>query len=660
MRSAMTGVHVIRAVISLAVICMLGACGDGSSPAGVDETRPSSNGASWTTLGTRMRTSVPGISITENGDAEWTDYDPPVLYPRTVMLATQYIVMPDGTELAAYVTLPADENGQAVAAQLPAVLMLTAYNGAVQARVGGELGQSLGAADPYIVQHGYATVVVDVRGTGQSGGEWTAFGEAEQADYGRVVDWVTAQSWSDGRVALHGVSYIANAAVITAAQNHPGVKAVFAIVPIGDAYRDIVFTGGQVNTTFMPIWFGLIASLGLAQPELLTSPEQGSGAMLDHLSGTIVGFQAPLFLQGLSGDRGIVYDDPTPGSFWQLRSPLENNARITVPTFVVGGLHDIFQRSEPLTYETIKTTAGGAKLLIGPWTHQEGSVGEGLPADGIPVLNRIQLRWFDQYVKGLPVGADTLPNVTQFVAGHGYATSSDWPHPRVRAQEFYLRGDGSLSADAPQAGEASHYVVQQPVNGACSRNLSQWTMGIAGLLPLPCATDANAAEVLDAKYETAPMVEDLYINGPIQANVWISTTATDAVVSVRIDDVDPSGNATQLTNGLQVASMRAVDESRSRYLDGLMIQPWHPYTQAAVQPLDSGTPVRVSVEVFPTSALIARGHRLRIAVGSNNLPQGVPPVPTLLNSLVGLMTIHSDDERPSSVVIPTVPASALN
>ena len=155
------------------------------------------------------------------------------------------------------------------------------------------------------------------------------------------------------------------------------------------------------------------------------------------------------------------------------------------------------------------------------------------------------------------------------------------------------------------------------------------------------------------------MPADTVLNGPIEADVWIATTALDAGVSVRIDDVDAAGNVTPLTDGLQTASLRAVDASRSRTMNGLMIQPWHPFTPSSVQPLVPGVPVLVPVEVFPTSALIAKGHKLRVAIGASNLPQGVPPLPTLLNSLVGVLTVYSDAAHPSKVVLPVVPATAL-
>lgn len=632
------------AAATVALTTLLAACGSSSTA------EDAAAGSGWTTLGTRAAPAHDGKAITRNADAVWTDYDPAPLYPGSKSLPLQYITMRDGVKLAAYVTLPADADGNAIDTPLPVVLVQTSYNGAA-----GSVVKAIGGADPYITSHGYVTVTVDVRGTGQSQGEWEAFGEDEQADYAEVVDWVTQQPFSDGRIGVYGVSYLGITAIITAAQGNPAVKAAFPIVPIGDGYRDIVFTGGQVNPTFIPFWLVLVTALGVTNPTILTDPAQGIPALLQHLYGAVANFQVPTILKALLGDPGTAYD----GAFWNARSPLENDAKIKVPTFIVGGLHDLFQRSEPLSYEAVKNQVP-AKLLMGPWTHIQAAVGAGLPADGVPALNHIELRWFDQYVKGMDVGADTMPNVTQYVYGlEHYATASDWPHPAARAQRLYLRGDKSLSADAPAADEASNKILQQPIDGLCSISTSQWLAGLLGFVPLPCFENSGAAETLSVKFETPVLDEDIYINGPIEADVWMSTTALDAGLSVRVDDVDENGTAKSLTNGIQTASLRAVDESRSRKLDGQMIQPWHPYTQDSVQDAGNGNIVMVPVEIFQTSALIAKGHKLRIAVGASDLPQGVPPVPTLLQSLVGVLTIHSDAEHPSSVVLPAVPASAL-
>jgi len=649
MRKAKSGPDMIRALLMAAVTALAG-CGSSNAPQGGDGPAPSAR-SSWTTLGTSTTAATAGTAVTANPNGVWTSYDPPAEFAGIARQPVQYITLRDGTRLAAYVTLPADADGNAAPGRFPVVLVQTPYNGVVGGYVDG-----LGGADPYIVRHGYATVVVDVRGTGQSEGVWEAFGETEQADYAEVTDWAATQPFSDGRIGLYGVSYLGITALLTAAQHHPAVKAAFPIVPIGDGYRDIVFTGGQVNPTFIPLWLGLITALGVTNPTALTDPANGAPLVIEHLLNAALRFQAPLVLQALTGDPDTAYD----GAFWRTRSPLEVLDQVSVPTFVVGGLRDLFQRSEPTSYEALKNRVP-AKLLMGPWTHLEAAFGAGLPRDGVPLLNQIQLRWFDQYVKGMAVGAEQMPNVTQWVYGaERYVTASDWPHPQARAQRYYLYGNGGLGTEPPGSNTAVSRALQVPIGGLCSVSTAQWTAGAAGFIPLPCFENSNASDRLAVVFETPALTAPLYLNGPIQADIWMDTTAGDAGLSVRVSDVDERGVARSLTNGLQTASLRSVDASRSRMLDGQSIQPWHPFTLASVLPLPRNEPVLVPVEVFQTSAVIAAGHRLRVSVSASNLPQGVPPLGTLLQSLAGILTIHHDAARPSSVVLPVVPASALN
>src|SRR3546814_1520926 len=107
-----------------------------------------------------------------------------------------------------------------------------------------------------------------------------------------------------------------------------------------------------------------------------------------------------------------------------------------------------------------------------------------------------------------------------------------------------------------------------PNEGLCSISTSQWLAGLLGLVPLPCFENSNTSEVLSVKYQTAPLAEDMYINGPIEADVWLSTTAADASLSVRVDDVDENGVAKSLTNGIQTASLRS--EEHTSELQSLM------------------------------------------------------------------------------------------
>ncbi|PTU31303.1 CocE/NonD family hydrolase [Stenotrophobium rhamnosiphilum] len=635
--------HIGVAAIVAAIVFSAG-CSRSSSPDGSSSEGSGSNG--WTTNGTRGTLAKKNVPIKATSD--WVDYNPEATYPKSVT-STDTITMADGTKLAATIVLPADASGKAVDHPVPTVLTITGYN-----KAAGTYVPAIGGANTYLVSHGYAHVIVDERGTGASDGQWEAFGATEQGDYKPTIRWVATQPFCNGNIGLYGASLLAITAVLSAAQQDPAVKAMFPIVPMGDAYRDIVFNGGQVNVGFIPLWLGLVTALGVLDPNIVLDPATGLQQELDRVLSAVTNFQVPTILNAVVGDPDTAFD----GDFWASRSPIEQAGKIQIPTFIVGGLQDIFQRGEPMLYEALKNHTP-TKLLIGPWTHVDAAMGANLPLDGVPVLDHITLQWFDQYVKGMNVGANKLPNVTQYVYGEGhYVTASDWPHPQAKAQRLFLRGDKSLSLTAPTADEATNFALQQPVSGICSASTSQWTAGLLGLLPLSCFKDNTLAEALDVHYETPAMTEDYYFNGPIAADIWIATTGTDAGLSVRVDDVFGS-TVTPISNGLLTASMRAVDETRSRKLDGQRIQPWHPFTQEAVLPVTSGTPVLMPVEIFPTSAMIKAGHKLRISVGASDFPHGLPPLPNLVNGLIGGLTIYSDAAHPSSVVLPVVPVTAL-
>lgn len=195
----------------------------------------------------------------------------------------------------------------------------------------------------------------------------------------------------------------------------------------------------------------------------------------------------------------------------------------------------------------------------------------------------------------------------------------------------------------------------------CSLSYVQWTLGVAGLTDIrSCYWDHRVLEASALNYETAPMAEDYVIAGPLQADLWISSTAADAVLSVRIGEVLPSGRVVPITNGLQLVSLRAVDESRSRYVFGEMVQPYHFLTQDKEQMLQPDEVVKVSVEIFPTSVMIREGSKLRISISPSNQAQGVLNLVQRENVKGGVTTLHHSVDYPSSLVLLNVPMSVLS
>src|SRR5437764_4475318 len=191
--------------------------------------------------------------------AAWTP--PKAIASAVVKTANVPIRMSDGIVLYADVVQPAGSSGKALPGRYPVLLTQTPYN---------KNTPSLNFENDYLVEHGYVQVIADARGTGSSEGTWNSFGRREQRDGYELAEWARRQRWSNGKIGLHGTSYGAINQFLTAEQDPPGVKAAFPIVPMSDAYRDVTFAGGSVNTSFIPLWLGLVTGLGMVPPTYTT------------------------------------------------------------------------------------------------------------------------------------------------------------------------------------------------------------------------------------------------------------------------------------------------------------------------------------------------------------------------------------------------------
>jgi len=198
-------------------------------------------------------------------------------------------------------------------------------------------------------------------------------------------------------------------------------------------------------------------------------------------------------------------------------------------------------------------------------------------------------------------------------------------------------------------------VLPVPVAGLCTRSTNQWTAGILGALPItnPCLEDNRVNDLAGVTFDSAPVTKPVRFQGPLNARLYVSTLGGNGMLSVAVEDVAPDGTVKRLTGGWQVISHRALDTKRSRYLDGKLVQPFHPLTRAAEKPLALGAVAPVDVEVFPTGASIEKGHRLRIAVQAFDTPHLTPTLPQLPGSLSPI-TLHSSAAYPSQLVLPAL------
>ncbi|MFB9766720.1 CocE/NonD family hydrolase [Nocardioides kongjuensis] len=557
------------------------------------------------------------------------------------------ITMDDGVVLRGDLQRPAGADGKPVTTPLPVIVTITAYNKTV---LSAGAGATLAGADPgYLVARGYAQLTVDARGTGGSQGQWAAFSAREGKDAGAIVEWAASQPWSNGKVGMTGASYMGISQLFAAARKPRGLKAIFPQVPAADVYRDVVASGGQIDVGFIPLWLGLVTATGVIPPAYgLEEPQAGFTMALDHLMAGL-DFTLPLATQALLGGDPA-YDGP----FYRERSPIEVLDDVTVPTFLVGGEFDLFQRGTPLVFERLQQRGIPTKLILGPWDHLQGSAGAEVGKAGYGSLAELQLRWFDQYINGIDGRLDQIAPLTYYEQGSGsWVRKARWIDSDLSARSYALSGDavvggraGVLTTGTPTAGAA--VVPPIPVTGLCTRSANQWTAGLPNTLlkDLPCFRDNALNDLGGVTFDTAPQAADVHFQGPLNARLYVSTPTGDGMLSVAVEDVAPDGTVTRISGGWQTIAHRRLDESRSRYLDGQLLQPYHPFTREAKEKLPAGQVAPVDVEIFPTGAVIAKGHRLRIAVQAFDVPHLLSPVTDLAAQLVPV-TVHTGPQYPS-------------
>ncbi|HWV27598.1 MAG TPA: CocE/NonD family hydrolase [Aeromicrobium sp.] len=579
-------------------------------------------------------------------------------YPSTVTQTDLEIPMSDGTVLRGDLQRPVDAAGHTVTQPLPTIVTITAYNKSVQGSAGG-----LAGGDPaYLVKRGYLHLTVDARGTGSSEGVWCAFCAREAQDFGEVMQWVHEQPWTNGDTAMMGPSYMGISQMFAASARPDGLKAIFPQVPGADVYRDIVASGGVLDVGFIPLWLGLVNATALVPPAYTAQNPMGSiGELLTQLIGNGA-FSSQLMLAALFGGEPA-YD----GEFYTQRSPIYSIDQVDVPTFFISGEYDLFQRGTPLLYENLQQRGVPTKMIIGPWDHLQGSGGTGVEDAGYGSLAELQLRWFDAYVKGLPgQDLDRIAGLSYYEQGSGaWVRGEEWMPDSLQAATYLLDGSavalvspGGLTTSTPTSGET--IVPALPTQGLCTRSTNQWTAGILTMvLPsLPCFSDNQLNDAMGPVFQTEPLTEDLVIHGPANVRLYTSTPAGNGVYSVSLSDVAPDGTVSRLTGGWQLVSARALDESRSRYLDGTLVQAYHPFTKDSQATIPSGAVEPVDVEIFPTRARIREGHRLRVSVQAFDLPHALPIIGDLPSALVPL-TVHSGAQYPSSVSFGTPSAPTV-
>jgi putative CocE/NonD family hydrolase len=504
-----------------------------------------------------------------------------------------------------------------------------------------------------LASHGYVVVLQDTRGRFDSEGEFRPF-QNEAADGYDTVEWAAALPYSTGKVGMWGGSYVGATQMLAAMAHPPHLAAIHPYVTASEYYEGWTYQGGALMQWFVSSW-----SSGLAVDTLRRKaaarprdwveglPEQGY-----HLIDLpAVGDLAPYLREWMAHDT---LDD-----YWKATRVSDHYGEMTVKALHQAGWHDIFSRGSIENYLGMRAKAAtpearaGQRLVIGPWAHwqtsPEGKVGDVVfGKQAVWDDDAALLEWADFALEDQPNAYATGAPVRIFVMGDNtWRDEQEFPPARARATRYYLHaatgansaaGDGRLDTDLPkkEPPDRFDYDPNDPVRTLGGRLC-------CGAAYLPGPTDQRPSESRRDMlvYSTPPLESDLEVTGFITAEIQAASSAVDTDFTAMLVDVDPSGYARYLADGIVRARHR-----KSRERSDL---------------LEPGRIETYAIDLWATSNVFKAGHRLRLYVSSSNFPRfdrnpnSGEPAAGAARLVTAHQTVYHDAAHPSALVLPVVP-----
>ncbi|WP_174297547.1 CocE/NonD family hydrolase [Sphingomonas bacterium] len=546
-----------------------------------------------------------------------------------VVKHSTYVAMPDGTRLAVDVYLP---DPVAPGQKLPAVLEQTRYYRSTA--IGADPAQSCKAVSPhfgFFASRGYAVVVLDVRGTGASFGTRAAeFSDVEVEDGSRIVDWIAAQPWSNGRVGDEGISYVGTTAEMLLRNHNPKVKAVAPISAGYDYYSDLDFPGGARNQFFITGWGGFDRALDVGHPELVPLLAQldwrgpcpvdgdGDGKLK---AAAIAGHQRNVNSGNELGPVNFRDDPSLSGpTTWPNPSIYRRSIdQLHTPLLAISGWYDSGYANGAI--ERFQNSTSPERRLIVP-SSNHGVRAFYEPGVSTPTASSFDadaeiLRFFDHYVAGMDNGYDREPRVRWFSTGiDRWRSAPTWPR-QARETTFCLTGAATLDA-GPCTG--SGVVDFSPDADAATGDHSRWNTTLGGG---PVYYDERTDVDRRLLSFTGPaLTSAVDVTGYPSIDLSVTNTGADADYFVYLEEVKASGAAMYVTEGVLRASHSAIGP-----VDHKSFAPSHSDRAADRLTDTAGRKLRMAIRFQPISHVFAKGSRIRLVIaGSDKAHFASPPL----------------------------------
>jgi putative CocE/NonD family hydrolase len=529
-----------------------------------------------------------------------------LVFERNVPMKTR-----DGVTLHADVYRPAGEG------TFPVLLQRTPYNKDNAADFGRKA-----------VARGFMVVVQDVRGRYTSEGDWYTF-KHEMEDGYDTVEWAAALPHANGKVGMFGGSYVGATQMLAAIGHPPHLAGICPVVTASNYHENWTYQGGALEQWFDESW-----TSGLAQDTLDRAIRKDSNAVVGDRVLPLTQF--PVFnLQPIASGAQLTRElapyfldwlaHPTYDGYWKQWSIEENYDKIQVPALTIAAWYDIFQGGSLKNYLGLRDHAGSETarstqrllVIIGGHSGFGRKIGDvDFGADAAFDENAATLDWYDYLFLGKQNQfADATKPVRIFVMGQNeWRNEAAWPLARATATSYYLgsagkangaAGDGALMTAKPAQTNPTENkadtFVYDPANPVPT---------VGGPLccdPMHLAPGPRDQKDVEARpdvlvYSTPPLDADLEVTGPVTLDLFAKSSAVDTDFTAKLVDVGPNGFAQNLTEGILRASFR---ES----------------TYGEPKPIVPGQIYEYKIDVWSTSNVFLKGHRIRLEVSSSNFPR---------------------------------------
>jgi hypothetical protein len=547
-----------------------------------------------------------------------------------------YVTMRDGIRLAVDIELP---KGLPADEKIPAILQQTRYwrNSELKPPLSwfhlsaNDLPSSIKKMKRFFIDRGYAVVTVDVRGTGASFGAWQyPWEDASVEDAREIVDWIIAQSWSNGCVGGLGISYMGTTAELLLALQHPAIKAVALMFNHPDASTDIAFPGGVFNARFMREWSRMNAILdqnklpflkGLAR-YLVRGVSPVDEDQNRHLLESAVAWHVDNFQ--LNSMEDITYRDeshPDRNLCLDSASVMRFREAILInPAAIYGWASWMDAGTADAAIRRFLTLPNARHLVIGAWSHggflQASPVRSSNTPVSPPFIDQWTelLRFFDAYLKDIANGAQEETTIYYYTLGaETWQQTRTWPPAGTHIERWFF-GENRMLTSQPLDSKTSKDMYQVDYSASTGELNRWWELGVASNQSVRYPNRAAQDQKLIC-YTSPPVEQDIHLCGYPVIHLAVSSSESDVAFYVYLEVVTPDRQATYLTEGL----LRGIHHKISNQPSPYKLQvPYHSFRQDDGESLIPGNPAEVEFGLLPVSALIRRGQRIRVAIAGHD------------------------------------------